>query len=91
MYKWKERRGRRRKDWENNTEDDVRNLSAQAFSAPDEARRVLHLCRLNGVGVAFASAFLTLTDPEHDGVIDKRVWEILYLYQEIDYNSGGKN
>jgi len=64
MCKWKEPRERRRQNWASNTEDEVRTLSAQAFGAPDEARRILHLCRLRGVGIPVASAFLALTDPD---------------------------
>jgi len=91
MCKWKEPRERRRQNWESNTEDGVRALSAQAFGAPDEARRILHLCRLRGVGIAVASAFLALTDPERYGVIDIRVWQLLALYQEVDYDLDGRN
>lgn len=73
MCKWKEPRERRRQNWASNTENEVQILSAKAFGAPDEARRILHLCRLHGVGIPVASAFLTLVDPEHYGVIDVRV------------------
>jgi len=90
MCKWKEPRERRRQNWASNTEDEVRTLSAQAFGAPDEARRILHLCRLRGVGIPVASAFLALTDPEGYGVIDIRVWQLLALYQEVDYDPDGR-
>jgi hypothetical protein len=90
MCKWKEPRERRRQNWSSNTEDEVRTLSAQAFGAPDEARRILHLCRLRGVGIPVASAFLALTDPERYGVIDIRVWQLLAFYQEVDYDSEGR-
>jgi hypothetical protein len=89
MCKWKEPRERRRQDWAANTEDEVRMLSARAFGASDEARRILHLCRLRGVGIPVASAFLTLVDPERYGVIDIRVWQLLALYQEVDYDPDG--
>ena len=90
MCKWKEPRERRRQHWVSNTEDEVRTLSTQAFGAPDEARRILHLCRLRGVGIPVASAFLTLVDPEHYGVIDIRVWQLLALYNEVDYDPDGR-
>jgi hypothetical protein len=89
MCKWKEPRERRRQDWAANTEDEVRMLSARAFGASDEARRILHLCRLRGVGIPVASAFLTLVDPERYGVIDIRVWQFLAFYQEVDYDPDG--
>ena len=90
MCKWKEPRERRRQHWATNTEDEVRMLSAKAFGASDEARRILHLCRLRGVGIPVASAFLTLVDPEHYGVIDIRVWQLLAFYQEVDYDPDGR-
>ncbi|MCI0711065.1 MAG: hypothetical protein L0154_12990 [Chloroflexi bacterium] len=90
MCNWKEPRERRRQDWASNTEDEVRTLSAQAFGVPDEARRILHLCRLRGVGIPVASAFLALIDPERYGVIDIRVWQLLALYNEMDYDPDGR-
>lgn len=90
MCKWKEQRERRRQHWISNTEDEVQMLSARALGASDEARRILHLCRLRGVGIPVASAFLTLVDPEHYGVIDIRVWQLLALYQEVDYDLDGR-
>jgi hypothetical protein len=90
MCKWKEPRERRRQHWSSNTEDQVRTLSTQAFGAPDEARRILHLCRLRGVGIPVASAFLALIDPERYGVIDIRVWQLLALYSQVDYDPDGR-
>lgn len=90
MCKWKEPRQRRRQDWTANTEDQVQALSGQSLRAPDEARRILHLCRLRGVGIPLASALLTLVDPERYGVIDIRVWQLLALYQEVDYDLDGR-
>jgi len=90
MCKWKEQRERRRQNWISNTEDEVQMLSARALGASDEARRILHLCRLRGVGIPVASAFLTLVNPEHYGVIDIRVWQLLALYNEVDYDPDGR-
>lgn len=91
MCKWKEPRERGRQSWFSNTEDEVQTLSAKVFHAPDETRRILYLCRLKGIGIPMASAFLTLTDPEHYGVIDIRVWQLLAVYQEVDYDPEGRN
>jgi len=90
MSKWKEPHERRRQNWASNTENEVRTLSAQAFGAPDEARRILRLCRLRGMEILVASAFLMMVDPEHYGVTDIRVWQLLALYQEVDYDSDGR-
>lgn len=65
-------------------------LSARALGASDEARRILHLYRLRGVRIPVASAFLTLVDLEQFGVIDIRVWQLLGLYQEVDYDPDGR-
>ncbi len=90
MCKWKEPRERRRQNWASNTEEELQALSAKAFGAPGEARRILHLFRLRGVGIPVASAFLALTDPERYGVIDIRVWQLLALYNEVDYDPDGQ-
>ena len=38
-----------------------------------------------------ASALLSLTDPERYGVIDFRVWTVLYEYGAVDRNPSGLN
>ncbi|MDX2077162.1 MAG: hypothetical protein SFZ02_12075 [bacterium] len=91
MCKWKEPRQRKRKYWQANTEEEVKMFSTKAFSTQDEARRILTLCRLKGVGVPVASAILTLTNPTNYGVIDIRVWQVLYTYNEVDYDKDGEN
>ena len=91
MCKWKDPRERRRSDWHANTESEIRHTSTQAFSINDEYTRIILLDQLKGVGIATASAILTLTNPQIYGVIDKRVWEVLFLYDEVNYNSEGIN
>ena len=41
------------------------------------------LTKLKGVGIPVASAILMLTDPSNYGVIDRRAWEVLYLYGKV--------
>jgi thermostable 8-oxoguanine DNA glycosylase len=91
MCKWKDTRQLRRSDWEANTESEVGNISTQAFATDDEYKRMILLDRLRGVGIPIASAILTLTDPQAYGVIDKRVWQLLYLYGEVDYDPEGED
>ena len=89
MCKWKDERQLRRSDWEANTESEIKNVSTQVFATNDECKRITLLDRLKGVGVATASAILTLTDPQAYGVIDRRVWQVLYLYGEVNYSPEG--
>lgn len=91
MCKWKDPRELRRRDLQANSDDDLRRYSEKAFTAADEARRALYLCQLKGVGLPVASAILTLTNPQDYGVIDIRVWQLLCLYGEFDYDTGGTN
>jgi hypothetical protein len=44
---------------------------------------------LRGVGVPIASSVLTLTNPSRYGVIDIRVWQLLYHMGAVDSNPGG--
>ncbi len=91
MCKWKDKRPLRRRDWESNNDADVLHISRQVFATADECRQIALLERLKGVNVSFASAILTLTDPTRYGVIDIRVWQVLYLYQEVAYSADGRN
>lgn len=91
MCKWKDEREFRRSDLESNLELEVIRISRQVFATNDESRRIIYLDTLKGVGIPVASAILTLTDPQTYGVIDIRVWQVLHLYGEVDYNSEGKN
>ena len=91
MCKWKDVRQLRRSDWEANTESEVVDISTQAFATNDEYKRIILLDRLKGVGIPIASAILTLTDPQAYGVIDKRVWQLLHLYGEVNYDPEGED
>ena len=89
MCKWKDKQQRRRSDWQAHTESEIIDASRQVFATNDEYVRVIVLDRLKGVGIPIASAILTLTDPQHYGTIDIRVWQVLYLYGEVNYNPQG--
>jgi len=90
MCKWKDSRQRNRSCWEANTESEIVNVSTRVFATNDEHERIILLDRLKGVGIPIASAILTLTDPQAYGVIDIRVWQVLYLYGEVSYSPEGK-
>jgi len=89
VCKWKDPRQLRRSDWEDNKISEIVNISKQVFATHGEYQRIVLLDRLKGVGVPIASAILTLTDPQAYGVIDIRVWQVLYLYGEVNYDPQG--
>jgi hypothetical protein len=74
-----------------NSEDEVVQISKEVFSTEFEKRRIDLLTRLQGVSIPTASAILTLTNPKDYGVIDIRVWEVLYLYGSVLVNPTGTN
>lgn len=48
------------------------------------------LTGLAGVSAPTASAILTLTDPRRYGVLDIRVWQLLYRLAAVTRNPGGR-
>lgn len=76
MCSWKSPRPRHL--YQSNSSAKIRRVSIDLFAAKCEKQRVELLTSLKGVGVPTASAILTLTDPKDYGVIDIRVWQLLY-------------
>jgi hypothetical protein len=89
ICKWKDPRQLRRKDWMSHSDQTIMDMSKRAFSQSEEAQKILWLCRLKGVRIPIASAILTLCYPEQYGVIDIRIWQLLYAYGEVDYDQQG--
>lgn len=87
MCGWKSPRPRRL--YESNSVADVRRVSIKVFAAECEKKRVELLTTLKGVGIPTASAILTLTDPQDYGVIDIRVWQLLYQYGAVTSRPSG--
>jgi hypothetical protein len=67
----------------------VRTATRRALTTRSERRRLEALTTLDGVSVAMASAILTLLNPRRYGVIDIRVWQLLYAVGEVTKKSGG--
>jgi hypothetical protein len=67
----------------------VRRVSRRVFSTRDERARIEALCTLRGVGVPTASAILTLVDPRRYGVLDIRVWKLLFRMGVVEKNPAG--
>jgi hypothetical protein len=61
------------------------------LSTDYEKRKLELLDKLKGVSIPTASAILTLTDPRNYGVIDIRVWQILFLYASVKVKPTGTN
>jgi hypothetical protein len=68
----------------------IEKTSRKVFSTRSEKRRLELLISLQGVSVPTASAILTLTDPKRYGVIDIRVWQLLYALRSVNKNRGGQ-
>ena len=67
----------------------VRTATRRALATRSERLRLEALRTLDGVSVAMASAILTLLDPRRYGVIDIRVWQLLYVLAEVTKKSSG--
>jgi len=72
-----------------NTRHRVRAATFAALATRSEKRRLEALLRLKGVSVPMASALMTLLDPKRYGVIDIRVWQLLYAVGAVRENKRG--
>jgi hypothetical protein len=68
---------------EQNSRSQIRRLSTLAFTSRSERVRLEALTSLHGVSVPMASAVLTLTNPQRYGVIDIRVWQLLFDLKSV--------
>ena len=62
-----------------------------AFSTRSEELKIFELTKLKGVSIPMASAILMLTNPKRYGVIDIRVWEVLFAMGSVKTNPNGIN
>jgi hypothetical protein len=67
----------------------IRRQSAAALASRNERARFEALTALDGVGAPTASAILTLIDPRRYGVIDIRVWQLLFDLGSVRTKPGG--
>ena len=86
---WKSARSIRR--CEKNSARIVETITQKIFSTKSEQVKLELLTSLQGVNIPTASAILTLTDPKRYGVIDIRVWQLLYELQSVRNNPSGQN
>jgi hypothetical protein len=88
MCRWKSPRASRQ--YARNSPARVRAALAAAFRQRDEGRRLEILTGLAGVSVPVASAILTLLDPRRYGVLDIRVWQLLFALNAVDRRPSGR-
>jgi hypothetical protein len=72
-----------------NSHHRVRAATGAALATRSEQRRLEALLQLKGVSVPMASAVLMLLDPKRYGVIDIRVWQLLYAVGAVSENQRG--
>lgn len=87
MCRWKSPRamGKCRR----NSAKTIRRISRAALATRSERRRMNLLRTLHGVSVPMASAILTLVDPSRYGVLDIRVWQLLFAMDSVSTNPRG--
>ena len=68
----------------------IRAVSRAVLTTRSERRRMEQLTALRGVGVPMASAILTLLDPRRYGVLDIRVWQLLFALRSVGVNARGR-
>jgi len=73
----------------NNSVGCIRAATGRALATRSEHRRLDALTTLNGVSVPMASAILTLLDPRRYGVLDIRVWQLLYAMGAVIEKQSG--
>jgi hypothetical protein len=88
ICRWKSPRSIRR--CERNSASTIARITRKVFATRSEKMKIDLLTSLQGVSVPTASAILTLTDPLKYGVIDIRVWQLLYALQSVKKNAGGQ-
>jgi hypothetical protein len=88
MCRWKSPRAMRH--YVRNSGPAVRRALAAACRARGERSRIEALMALSGVGVPVASAILTLLDPRRYGVLDIRVWQLLYAMRVVGRRPSGR-
>ncbi len=85
---WKSPRSIRR--CERNSARMIGKTSREALRTRSERKKFELLTSLQGVSVPTASALLTITDPKRYGVIDIRVWQLLYVLRAVVRNPAGQ-
>lgn len=89
ICRWKSARAIRH--IQSNRANKIESVTRKVFKARSERKRLELLVGLKGVSIPMASAVLMLTDPKRYGVIDIRVWQVLYGIGSVNTNPRGIN
>lgn len=88
MCEWKSPRVIRH--YRRNSAATIRRVSRAVLASHSERKRMELLTSLRGVSVPMASAILTLIDPQRYGVIDIRVWQLLFAIGSVRKHPQGR-
>jgi len=72
-----------------NSADKIKSTTTKVFGTRSEREKLSLLTELQGVSVPMASAILMLTNPKNYGVIDIRVWQLLYKMKSVNNRPSG--
>lgn len=81
---------RPKKHYLSNSEEQIREVSKKILLSNSDDEKVNLLTSLKGVSIAVASSLLTIIDPKNYGIIDIRVWQLFYLYEEVKTKPKGQ-
>ncbi len=88
MCRWKSPRAARH--YRRHRAASIGRVSRALLSTQSERRRMELLTGLAGVSVPIGSAILTLIDPRRYGVLDIRVWQLLFAVGAVEGKPGGR-
>lgn len=74
-----------------NRADTIKKATERALSSRSEQIKIEELIVLKGVSLPMASSILMLTNPKRYGVIDIRVWELMFHLGTMQTNQKGTN
>jgi hypothetical protein len=69
----------------------IKEITATALKSRNEASKMVELIKMKGVSIPMASSLLTLIDPKRYGVMDIRVWELLFHANMVHTNEKAAN
>lgn len=81
---------RPKKHYLDNSEEIIKEISEKILATDSEDIKIGLLTSLKGVSIPVASSILTILDPQKYGIIDIRVWQLLYNYGEVKTNPKGQ-
>jgi thermostable 8-oxoguanine DNA glycosylase len=81
---------RPKKHYLSNSEDEIINISKLVLNSDSDDEKIGLLTSLKGVSIPVASSLLTIINPKEYGIIDIRVWQLLFLYNEVKTKPRGQ-